>query len=179
MTNVNTPYTTLQPTVGSLTGAEIIAVVQGGTTKRTTVQNLASGIFYSDFPATIEYVMDGGGGFALAPGMRGYLTVPFNCTATSVNVLGDRVGSCVVDIWKCTRGAFDAGITAPTSANSITGVVVPTISSTTQYYNSSVTAAWVSSFGAGDVLAFNLVSNANMARITTSILCTRSLLTST
>lgn len=178
MTNVNTPFGALPPTVGSLTGNEILAIDQGGTTKRTTVQNLASGIFTSDFPATIEYVMDGGGGFALIPGLRGYLSVPFACTAQSVTLLGDKVGSCVVDIWKCTRAAFDAGLTAPTSANSITGSVTPTISSTTQYYSTNVTT-WVSSFGEGDILAFNLVSNTALTRITTSLLCTRSLITST
>lgn len=178
MTNVNTPFSALPPTIGSLTGSEILAIDQGGTTKRTTVQNLASGIFYSDFPATIEYVMDGGGGFALTPGLRGYLSIPFNCTAQSVTLLGDQIGSCVIDIWKCTRDAFDAGLTAPTSANSITGSAPPTISSTTHYYSANVTT-WVSSFGQGDVLAFKLVSNTALTRITTSLLCTRSLITST
>lgn len=40
MTNVNTPITSL-PAATALTGAEIVPVVQGGTTKRTTVQSIS------------------------------------------------------------------------------------------------------------------------------------------
>jgi hypothetical protein len=40
MTNVNTPITSL-PVATSLTGSEIVPVVQGGTTKQTTVQAIS------------------------------------------------------------------------------------------------------------------------------------------
>ena len=177
MTNVNTPYTSLPPTVGSLTGTEIVAVVQGGTTKQTTVQNLASGIFYSNFPAAIEYVIDGAG-YNINTGVKGYLSVPFDCTVTSAFMMADKIGSVVVDVWKCTQPEFDAGITFPTSADSITGTNTPTISSTTQFYSQAL-SSWTSSLGANDVLAFNVDSVSGVQRVTLSLICTRSLLTST
>lgn len=176
MTNVNTPYTSLPPTVGSLTGSEIVAVVQGGTTKQTTTRNLGSGYYTANFPATIEFVMDGSG-YGLNTGMKGYLVVPFECTATSATLLADKVCSASVDVWKCTQAEFDAGITAPTSADSITGSNTPTIASTTQYYSQNLTT-WVSSFGQGDVLAYNIDSVSGAERLTLSILCTRSLVSS-
>lgn len=177
MTNVPTPYSALPPTIGSLTGAEILAIDQAGTTKKTTVQNLGSALITSNFPATIEYVMDGVG-TTLTTGVKGYLSVPFNCTITSAFMMGDRLGSVVVDVWKCTQGQFNAGITAPTSANSITALAPPTISSTTQYYSQAL-VGWTSSLGQNDVLAYNIVSVTSMQRVTLSLLCQRSLLSST
>lgn len=176
MTNVNTPYTSLPPTVGSLVGDEIVAIVQGGTTKQTTTANLGSAFINANFPATIEYVMDGAG-FNLNTGVKGYLAVPFDCTVASAFMMADKVGSAVVDVWKCTQSQFDAGITAPTSANSITGSAPPTISSTTQYYSQSL-AGWTSSLGQNDVLAYNIVSVSGIQRLTLSLLCTRSFVSS-
>lgn len=176
MTNVNTSILNLPLTVGSLTGDEYVPVVQGGTTKKTTVRNIGSAAITSNFPATIEFVMDGGGN-DLTPGVQGYLQVPFDCTAQSVTLLADRICTIVADVWKCTQDEFDAGTTAPTSADSITGSNVPTITADTKFYSQALTT-WTSSFGQGDVLAFNIVNNALCQRLTLSIFCERSFLSS-
>ena len=174
MVNVNTPILSLPPAIGSLTGTEVIPLVQAGTTKSATTKQLGSVVITANFPATIEYVMDGGGS-VLTIGMKGYLVVPFNCTIQSVTLLSDKVSSISVDIWKTTQTAFDAGITSPTSANSITSVSPPTIASTTKYFDQSL-VNWISSLGQSDVLAFNIISINNVARATLSLQCQRSLL---
>lgn len=176
MTNVNTPILNLPPTVGSLTGSEYVPIVQGGTTKKTTTSNIGATLVTVGFPANIEYVIDGGGS-NLVGGVKGYLVVPFNCTAQSVRLLPDKQSSIVIDIWKCAGSVFDAGVTAPTSANSITGSTPPTISNGTSYFDQAL-VGWTSSFAQSDVLAYNVVSASNVARITVALQCQRSLLSS-
>ena len=172
MTNVNTPITQLPPVVGSLTGAELTAVVQGGTTKQTTVRNLGSGWYVNTFPAAIEYIVDGGGAAISAPGVKGYLSVPFAATIQSVSLMADRVGDVVTDIWMCDTSTFDAGLTAPTSANSITGTLQPTITSTT-YYNNGSLVGWTTSIGSSNILAFYVQSCNAIQRLTISLQLTR------
>lgn len=171
MTNVNTPVLSLPPTVGSLDGTEVVPLVQLGTTKRATVKQLGTGIFTSNFPATIEYVIDGGGS-NLTTGVKGYLVVPFDCTIQSATMLADGICNLVIDIWKCTEDQFDAGLTAPKSSNSITGGSPPTISSTTKYFSQAL-STWTSSLAQADVLAYNVMSVLNCGRATLSLQCIR------
>lgn len=174
MTNVNTPITQLPPAIGSLTGQELVPIVQGGTTKQVNVKQLWTGSYAATFPAAIEYVIDGGGAAIPSPSVKGYLNVPFAATIQSVSLFADRVGSVVADIWMCNSSSFNAGITAPTSANSITASSPPTISSTTYYTDSSLTG-WTTSISSVDVLAFYVASCTAIQRLTISLQLSRTI----
>lgn len=171
MTNVYTPYTSLPPTVGALTGDEIVAVVQGGTTKQTTTREI-SAASVSNFPAAIGFIIDGFGS-NITTGYKGSIIVPFDCTLQSVTLLGSSAAANFqVDIWKSSYTAYTGSATSPSAANSITGGSPPEITSSYKYTNSTLTS-WVSSFGEGDILSFNVISASSMYRVTISLQCER------
>jgi hypothetical protein len=167
----NTNFQQLPVAVG-LTGGEIIPILQSGTDKRTTVQDVAN-TFANNFPASVEYVLDDGG-VTITTGNKGYLQLPFSGTFTAVALLGNTTGSVVIDLWKCTYTAFDGGITTPSAANSIVGGDYPTISSGTKYQLTNLSPWTVTSFTTNDILAFVVNSCSSFTRITISLQCTRS-----
>src|ERR1035441_2183675 len=68
---------------------------------------------------TLGLTVDGGGSTPTT-GVKGFLTVPYNCTITSWSIIGDQSGSASVDIWFVTGGGpppIAANI--PTSGNKI------------------------------------------------------------
>ena len=67
-------------------------------------------------------------GQTLSPGMYTDVEVPWNCFVSRWTMLGDQVGSSVVDILTCTESQFDAGATHPVPGDSITAGSPPTIS---------------------------------------------------
>lgn len=174
MVNNPIPFHILPPVI-TITGAEVIPMDQGGTTKRGTAYQVATSALVG-FPATIEYVVDGGNS-AIPVGVKGYLEVPFNATITQATMLADRVGSITMDVWKCTESQFDAGITAPTSANSITGTAQPTITAGTKYQDGNLTG-WTISLSSGDILAYNVISASAVQRVTLSLKLSRNLTSS-
>lgn len=172
MANVNQPFSTL-PIALDLTGSEIVPLDQGGTTKTATVRQIAQASINSNFPAAIEYVIDSGGA-SMSTGIKGYLEVPFGCTINRVDLYGDQVGSCSIDIWRCTYDQFDAGITHPVAADSICAPNYPAFTAatkTSQTLNPPVNTA----LNATDVLGFYVNSVATLMRITVSIKVTRAL----
>lgn len=103
------------------------------------------------------------GGFALTPGLKLFVEVPFDCTIYEVVMLGDAAGSAVVDIWRDTYANHP-----PTNADSITSSSPPTISSATKSVDSVLTG-WSTSLNEGDVLAFNVDSCVTITRLTVSV----------
>jgi hypothetical protein len=112
-------------------------------------------------------VIDGAGS-ALTTGLKGYVEVPFNGTLSQVDMVADRSGSIVVDLWKCTFVQFDAGNTRPASSDKITGSTPPTISSNTKSTDSTL-AGWTTALTAGDVLGFFVSSISQIQRVTMTL----------
>jgi hypothetical protein len=94
-------------------------------------------------------------------------------TINQVTMLADQTGSIVVDIWKCTYSAFDAGSTHPVVGDSITASDIPTISSGVKLQDSALTS-WNTTIAAGSVLAFNVKSVASCQRVVIDLKTTRS-----
>lgn len=159
------------PAAISLTGSEIIPILQGGTDKRTTTQAIAN-TFANNLPASIEYVLDDGG-VPVQVGNKGYLQLPFAGTYTAVTLLGNTTGSISIDLWQCTYAAFDGGVTTPSAANSIVGGNYPAITSGTKYTLTNLSSWTVTSFNATDILAFYVRSASVFTRMTISLKCTR------
>jgi hypothetical protein len=96
----------------------------------------------------IGYVFDGSGN-NLTPGMTGYITVPYSCVISSWNMTVDS-GTATVDIWKAASGTA-----IPTSANSITGSVKPSISTGTAIHSTSLTG-WTTNVLQNDIFGFHV-----------------------
>lgn len=164
MANVNVPFGQLPPVIG-ITGAEIFPLDQAGTTKKATLTQAVMGTITTNFPATIEYVVDSGGA-TMSTGVKGYLEVPFNCFINYIDLYADNQGSVSVDIWKCTYDQFDAGITHPVVGDSILSGNYPTITVGTK---ARVNYGGAIAISATDVLAFDIRSVASIMRLTISI----------
>ena len=105
--------------------------------------------------------------------MRGYIVVDVAQTINQVTMLADQTGSIVIDIWKCTYSAFDAGATHPVVGDSITASDIPAITSATKSQDSSL-SGWSTTIAAGSVLAFNVKSVATCQRVVIDLKTTRS-----
>lgn len=117
----------------------------------------------------IVFTFDGNvSGSALTTGVKGYMEIPFACTITVGTLLADRVGSIVVDIYKCTYAQFDGGSTHPVVGDKITDSNPLTISSATKAQDSVLTG-WTRTIAAGDILAFNINSVATIQRASVTL----------
>lgn len=162
----NTNFQQLPAAIG-LTGAEIVPILQSGTDKRTTTQQIAD-TFTNNLPASVEYVLDDGG-VTINVGNKGYLQLPFSGTFTGVTLLGNTTGSISIDLWLCSYAAFDGGITTPSSANSVVAGDYPTITSGTKYTLSNLSPWSVTTFSSTDILAFVVRSCTDFTRMTISL----------
>lgn len=113
-----------------------------------------------------------GGGSAITTGVKGYISVPYACTINSATLLADQSGSAVLNVWKTTYSAFDAGSTHPVVGDKITSSAPPTISSATKATDSTLTG-WTTSVSAGDILAFNVDSCSTITRLTLTLKITK------
>lgn len=117
--------------------------------------------------AAIEFVIDGGGS-VITTGTKGYLTCPFDATIVRAALYADQTGSIVMDVWKTTHALFDAGVTAPTVANSITAAAQPTITAGTKSSDATLTG-WTTSLLEDDILAFVVNSVSSITRVTLTL----------
>jgi hypothetical protein len=99
--------------------------------------------------------------------MKGYVEVPYVGTLAQVDMVADRFGSIVVDIWKCSFAQFDAGQTHPVVADSITGASPPALSAAIKTQNPL--SGWTTSLAPGDILGFNVNSVATIQRVTLTL----------
>jgi len=121
--------------------------------------------------AGLQFVIDGGG-VAIGTGLKGYLSVDFNCTIQQVELLADQSGSIVVDIWKVPYATFNPP-TRPVATDKITASAPPTISAAVKSQDATLTG-WTTAIAAGDVLAFNVNSAATITRVTVALKVLRS-----
>jgi len=105
-------------------------------------------------------VVFGGAGSVISTGVSGDVNIDFDCTITKWTILADVTGSIQVDIWKDTYANYP-----PTSADKITGTLVPSISSGIKNQDSTLTG-WTNAITAGDILRFNVTSAATITRAT-------------
>lgn len=120
------------------------------------------GISTNQRTGSIIVIIDGGGG-NITPGIKCDIPLPFYCTITDVIILGDQVGSVVLDIWKNTYTNFP-----PIGANSITAAAEPTIVNDIKYRD-VILSGWNTICAAGDVLRLNLDSVSDFQRLTIAI----------
>lgn len=110
---------------------------------------------------TINYVIDGGGA-VVTSGSKGSIVVDIDCTVLGWTILGDTVGSVVVDVRRSTYSGF------PTTS-SIAGSEIPTLTSAQKNQDLSLTT-WTTSINAGDILEFVVTgSPLTVTRVTVSL----------
>ena len=118
----------------------------------------STGVTLGSFGITID-----GGGSTLTPGLKNYLSLPYNGYITGYVIIGDQSGSTSIDIWKDNYGSFP-----PTSGDSITGGNYPSLSS--QQINQDTTlSGWTTNFSVGDIIAFNVLSASTITKINLTI----------
>jgi hypothetical protein len=116
--------------------------------------------------SSIEFLFDGGGA-PLAPGLFGYLEVPFACTITRATLAATATGSAVADIWRVPPGGFP-----PSAADSITAAAPPTLADA-RFAQDATLVGWTTALEAGDILAFVLTSVAGIGQLTLSLALAR------
>jgi hypothetical protein len=126
-------------------------IITGGTYPNLTIRNT---IVNGSFGITID-----GGGSAITTGVKGYITIPYNCTITGWDIFSDVSGSIVVDVWKDTYANFP-----PTVADTIAGSEKPTLSSATKNQDNNLTT-WTTSVSSGDIIGFNVDSASTLTRV--------------
>ena len=103
----------------------------------------------ADLTRTINYVIDASPN-VIGTGIKGTLTIDVTGTIESWTVLGDRVGSLVMDIKKTSY------LNYPTFT-SIAGTQKPTLSNQAKNKNDGL-STWNTSLNAGDILQFEVES---------------------
>uniref|UniRef100_A0A6M3M752 Putative structural protein n=1 Tax=viral metagenome TaxID=1070528 RepID=A0A6M3M752_9ZZZZ len=106
---------------------------------------------------TIRFNIDGNG-FAITTGIKGDLSIPFDCSITSYDILADQSGSIVVDLWVDTYANYP-----PTDADSITASAPVSISSATKGQDSTLTG-WTKALTRGRSLRVNVDSCTSITR---------------
>ncbi|HEX2910382.1 MAG TPA: hypothetical protein VH186_06205 [Chloroflexia bacterium] len=107
----------------------------------------------------IVFIIDASGS-PITTGIKGDLSIDFNCTIQSATLLADQSGSIVIDIWKDTLANYP-----PTVADTITASAKPTLSSATNATDTTLTG-WTKTIAAGDTLRFNVDSATTVQRVT-------------
>jgi hypothetical protein len=122
----------------------------------------STGVTLGSFGITID-----GSGSSITPGLKNYLSLPYNGYITGYVIIADQSGSTSIDIWKDNYGSFP-----PTSGDSITGGNYPSLSS--QQINQDTTlSGWTTNFSVGDIICFNVISATTVTRINLTINVTK------
>jgi phage-related tail fiber protein len=146
---------------------EVANTVWAGPTSGADAEPTFRALVGADIPvnvrtATLLFIIDGGGS-TISTGIKGDITVGFNCLIQEVVLLADQSGSIVVDIWKTTyTGA------PPLLANTITAAAKPTISSATKSRDATLTG-WSTTITGGDVLRYKVDSATSITRCTVAL----------
>lgn len=104
-------------------------------------------------------------GSAFSTGVKGYLYVPYDMTINGWRIMADQSGSCVIDVWNAPFASYP-----PTVADTITASAKPTLSAAAVASSTTLTG-WTTAITAGDVLGFNVDSNATCKQVTFILDC--------
>jgi hypothetical protein len=116
---------------------------------------IVSGATINTFSGSFGITIDGAGS-VITTGVKGYAVIPYNATITGYDIIGNTSGSCAVDIWKSTS--------VPTSANTITGSEIPSLTNQQLNSDNSLTT-WTTGIFINDIIAFNVISASTVSRI--------------
>lgn len=111
----------------------------------------------SSTPGSFGITVDGGGQ-AITTGVKGFVSIPYDCTIIGWDLFADQSGSIVFDVWKRAYASFP-----PTVSQTITASAKPTLSSVQKNSDSTLTG-WTTSVSAGDVIGFNVDSATTVTR---------------
>lgn len=113
--------------------------------------------------AVLPMIIDGGEDdigtrFAIGPGKKGDIFVPFNCQITGVHALADQSGSITVDI---RVGPFsNTSPSYPGASESITSGTPPSLSGNTKYSDTTLTG-WSKNIAANSIVRFYVPTQAS------------------
>jgi hypothetical protein len=139
-----------------LTGAEKFPIVQGGSTKGATPEQVRD--FIGGQQGQLQAVFDGGGS-ALEAGKQAALRVPYDCTIQKWEVVADQSGDLQVDVWRDTFANYP-----PTVDDSITAAAPISLSGASKGEDDTLTG-WTVELNKGDYLVFNVDSAATITRV--------------
>jgi hypothetical protein len=122
-------------------------------------------LYVGDIPATFQIAIDTTTTGFKAPFHR----VPYACTITGWEMVGDVSGSLVIDLWKDTYANYP-----PMVGDSITGSAKPTLSSEIKAASTTLTG-WTTSLAAGDYIGANVDSRATITSGVLTLFLTRTL----
>lgn len=140
-----------------LVSAAVTSIAGTGTTLITNARVCLTG-------GGLTFTFDEGGD-VISTGVKGYITIPFNCYIDGFTLLASPSGSMVVDIHKSTYAAF------PTTA-SICASELPTLSGAQKATNRAI-ASWTKTLTEGDILEFHVDSCATITRASVSLRLSR------
>jgi len=109
-------------------------------------------------------VVDGGGA-VITTGVKGFFSVPYNCTIIGNRVLADIAGAIVFDVWKDIFTNYP-----PTVADSITAAAKPTLAGPADHSEDTTLTGWTKSCKAGDVIGYNVDSITTCTRVTLQLI---------
>jgi hypothetical protein len=137
----------------TLVSGSNIKTVNGNSLLGSGDITISGGVSEDSFGLVVD-----GGGSPVTTGSKGYKYIPWDCTITGWNILGDVSGSVVVDVKK--------------SGVSIAGTEKPTLSSASSNQDLAL-STWSTSLLAGDVIEFVVDSASTLTRTTLTILVTK------
>lgn len=162
------------PAATSIASADVVPIVQSGTTKQITQANLASSTWTNmtlvnpalgtpasgtltncTFPTNIKIASAGfsldGAGSVLTTGLVGYTTVPYAGTITAWSIVADGSSpTCTIDVWKTATGTA-----LPNVGNTIMGTK-PALSIGNAIRSTTLTGWNPVAVTANDIIGFNL-----------------------
>lgn len=137
------------------------ATTQATTDKSTRIATTA--FVKTAIPAQLELAID-----TTTTGLKlPFHRVPYNCTITRWELVGDVSGDVVIDLWKDTYPNL-----LPTVSASITASAKPTLSSALKATSTTLTG-WTTTLAAGDYIGANVDSRATITVATLVLFLTR------
>ena len=139
-------------------------IPSGGTTGQALIKDSDSNYDVEwGIPLTegaVGVVIDGGGS-AITTGIKGTITIPYDCVIENWTVTADISGDIVIDVKKSTYAGY------PTTA-SIAGSEKPTLSGAQKNQDLTLTT-WTTTVTSGDVLEFVVDSATTVTKVTLSM----------
>jgi hypothetical protein len=152
-------------------GRKVLATPADGSSGTSALRAMVT----SDLPAngtirTLGVTIDGGGN-PPATGIKGYLTLPYNCTIVSWTCIADQAGSASVDVcYGPGSGAPPTAPNVPTLANKISASAPVTLSSAIAAAGgASAISTWSKSLAQWGTLMFNLSAVTTCTRVTVQL----------
>jgi hypothetical protein len=109
----------------------------------------------------ITFDLDGQGSAIAGSGTWYLASIPYAGTITGWNIVADKSGSIVIDVWK-------QNASVPTASSTITASSLPTLTSAQSAFSGSI-AGWKSTVSVGDVFAFNVNSASTITKASLTI----------